>query len=74
MENFDFMSWEIAPEVISSVIITIILCIFCVIMGAAAKRSNPLEKPSLIVWFGEWIVESISNFVFLYSGFKRIGA
>lgn len=63
MENFDFMSWEIAPEVISSVIITIILCIFCVIMGAAAKRSNPLEKPSLIVWFGEWIVESISNFV-----------
>ena len=62
MENFDFMSWEIAPEVISSVIITVILCIFCVVMGHFAKKSNPLEKPSLIVWFGEWIVESIMNF------------
>lgn len=63
MEGFDFMSWDIAPEVIASVIITIILCIFCVVMGIAAKKSNPLEKPSLIVWFGEWIVESISKFV-----------
>lgn len=62
LENFDFMSWDIAPEVISSVIITVILCIFCVVMGHFAKKSNPLEKPSLIVWFGEWIVESIENF------------
>ena len=63
LENFDFMSWDIAPEVISSVIITVILCIFCVVMGHFAKKSNPLEKPSLIVWFGEWIVESIEKFV-----------
>ena len=63
MENFDFMSWEIAPEVWASVLVTIILCIFCVVMGHFAKKSDPLEKPSLIVWFGEWIVESISKFV-----------
>jgi len=63
MNGYNFMSWEIAPEIWASVIVTVILCVFCVIMGVAAKRSNPLEKPSLIVWFGEWIVGSISNFV-----------
>ena len=63
MKGYNFMSWEIAPEIWASVIVTVILCVFCVIMGVAAKRSNPLEKPSLIVWFGEWIVGSISNFV-----------
>lgn len=59
---YDFFN-NIAPEVYASLIITIILCIFCVVMGHFAKKSNPLEKPSLIVWFGEWIVESISAFV-----------
>ena len=62
MEGYDFMSWEIAPEVWASVIITVILCILCAVMGHFARKSNPLEKPSLIVWFGEWIVESVSKF------------
>ena len=59
---YDFFN-NIAPEVYASVIVCILICIFCAIMGHYAKKSNPLEKPSLIVWFGEWIVESISNFV-----------
>ena len=59
---YDFFN-NIAPEVYASVIVTLLICIFAVVMGHFAKKSNPLEKPSLIVWFGEWIVESISNFV-----------
>ena len=34
LENYDFMSWEIAPEVISSVIITVL-----------SKNKKPRKEP-----------------------------
>ncbi len=52
----------IQPEIVSSVIITLALCLFFVYAGRKLAKANPLEKPKGIVLAVETVVNIFQNF------------
>ncbi len=54
---------ELPPEIYSSVFVMILVSIFAIIVGNMAKKQQPQEAPSTLVWMGEKIVGGVTGFV-----------
>lgn len=52
---------ELSPSIKSSLIITIILIIFCIILGQKAKKQKPDKVPKGILLLVEWLVTWVNN-------------
>jgi F-type H+-transporting ATPase subunit a len=61
---------NLPAEIYTSVLVVILLSIFSVYVGSQMKKSDPLKKPSTIVWLGETIVSGIENFIVSMGGNK----
>lgn len=52
----------IQPEIISSLIITALLCVFFIYAGRQIQKSDPLKKPRGIVLVVETVIQMFQNF------------
>lgn len=52
---------NLSPSIKSSLIITIILIVFCVIVGNKAKKQDPNQAPKGILLLVEWLVSWVNN-------------
>ncbi len=59
-----FFDFDIAPEVISSLIVMGIIAILCIVIFILAKTADPLKRPKGLLLLVEWAVEKLDNFVF----------
>ena len=56
------MHITIQPEIVSSLIITIVLCVLCVVLGKQVKKADPLGKPNNVVLAVESVLTMFQNF------------
>lgn len=56
------MKIVIQPELVSSLIITTVLCVLFVYLGAQIKKADPLEKPKGAVLMVETVVNILQNY------------
>lgn len=64
IEQFNnFLKFDLAPEVISSLIVMFIILILCIIVGIKARRQNPLKKTKGILFLAESGVKFFDNLV-----------
>lgn len=56
-----FLEFDLAPEVISSLIVVLILCILAIYVGIRAHFQDPLKKPKGILFLAEFGVEFFDN-------------
>ena len=61
-ERFFDISSGLSPEVISSLIVMGIICVFAVIVGILARKADPLKKPKGLLLLVEWAVEKLDGF------------
>lgn len=59
----NFFEFDIAPEVYSSLIVMLIICILSVIIGIKARMQDPLKKPKGLLHIAEIGVSYFENFV-----------
>lgn len=52
---------KLSPSIKSSLIITIILIIFCIIVGRKAKKQSPTKAPKGILLLVEWLVTWVNS-------------
>ena len=57
-----FFAISVAPEVISSIIVMIIICILAIIVGIQARFQDPLKKPKGLLLIAEIGVKFFDNF------------
>lgn len=58
-----FLKISVAPEVISSIIVMLIICVLAIIVGIQARRQDPLKKPKGLLLIAEIGVKFFDNFV-----------
>ena len=58
-----FFSTEVAPEVISSIIVMMIICVLAIIVGIQAHFHDPLKKPKGLLLIAEMGVKFFDYFV-----------
>ncbi len=56
------MHITIQPEIVSSLIITVLLCILFVFLGAQIKKADPLKTPNKLVTAVEYVLGMFQNF------------
>ena len=57
------MTLVVQKEVPSIIIITALLCAFCVFAGSRIKKADPYEKPKGIVFAALWLIEWVDGTV-----------
>lgn len=57
------MTLVVQKEVPSIIIITALLCAFCVFAGSRIKKADPYEKPTGIVFAALWLIEWVDGTV-----------
>ena len=58
-----FLKISVAPEVISSIIVMLIICVLAIIVGIQARKQDPLKKPKGLLLIAEIGVKFFDNFV-----------
>lgn len=71
--NIGKSSFEIVPQVISIIVITILITIIAGVVKSKLKEADPLEKPKGILLLAEMFVTGINNFLKGIMGEKMIG-
>lgn len=66
-------TYTIAPEIVNSVIITIVLSIIAIIIGHKAKKANFKDRPKGILHIAEIAVEQVDNLVSNTMGKANVG-
>lgn len=71
----NFLAFDIAPEVYSSLIVMLIVTVLAIIVGVMAKRQDPLKKPKGLLLVAEIGVDTFDGMVEEYMGpkFKGFG-
>ena len=59
----NFLTWDIAPEILSSLIAMLIIAIFYIVLGILARRHDPLKKPKGLLLIGEILVGFFDHLV-----------
>lgn len=68
-----FLTWDIAGEVLSSLIVMGIIIVFYVILGILARHHDPLKKPKGLLLIGEVLVNFFDHLVEDMMGVKFKG-
>ena len=68
-----FFEISVAPEVISSIIVILIICVLAIIVGIQAHFQDPLKKPKGLLLIAEIGVKFFDNFVEGLAGQKLPG-
>lgn len=58
------------PEIYSSLFVMVLISVFAIIVGHLAKKAQPNQAPSTLVWLGEEIVGGVSSFIHSIMGKK----
>ena len=59
----NFLSWDIAPEILSSLIAMLIIVIFYLVLGILARHHDALKKPKGLLLLGELLVGFFDHLV-----------
>ena len=54
---------ELKPQMVSTIIITTVLCVFFIILGSKIKKVDPMKKTPLWLVPFMWVTEIINGFV-----------
>lgn len=57
------LSTELAPEIFSSLIIVLIICVLCIIVNIQARHHDPLKKPTGLLFLFDFGVTFFDNLV-----------
>lgn len=75
--SIDFMlngkAYTISPEIVNSLIVTLVLSIISIIIGIKAKKQDFRQKPKGILHIGEIFVEQMENLVSNTMGKANVG-